>query len=198
MKTFVDLSREDALIVIGLQKDFLPPDGALAVPGGTEVIPVMNGYIRKFTEAGIPVFLTRELHPEHHISFRERGGPWPPHCVTGTRGAEFADGLDLPDSAVIVTKDDKPELSTYSGFGETDLHERLQKLGVKRLFIGGLATDYCVLNTVRDAQALGYKVMFLTDATRAVNVEPEDGENAIWKMVRGGAEVIRLDNLIED
>ncbi len=168
----------DALLVVDVQHDFLP-GGALAVPRGDEVIHPLNRCLALFARKNLPVYASRDWHPADHISFRARGGPWPPHCVAGTHGAAFPPGLDLPPDAGIVTKADAPDRDAYSAFGGTDLDARLKAAGVGRLFTGGLATDYCVLNTVKDALALGYAVFLLTDAVRAVDVQPGDGEHAL-------------------
>jgi nicotinamidase/pyrazinamidase len=184
----------DALVVVDVQNDFLP-GGSLAVPSGGEVVPVLNRYLERFVRAGLPVFATRDWHPADHCSFGERGGPWPPHCVQGTEGARFAPGLALPPSAVVVSKDTAPDRSTYSAFQGGDLDARLRGRHVRRVFVGGLATDYCVLNTVRDALARGYEVVLLADAIRAVEVAPGDGRRAEDEMVRLGAVPIRHDML---
>jgi nicotinamidase/pyrazinamidase len=176
----------DALILVDVQKDFLP-GGSLAVPSGEQVVPVLNRYIGLFRERNLPIFATRDWHPANHCSFIAQGGPWPPHCVQGSPGAEFASDLALPEEAFIISSATNPDREAYSGFSETDLHTRLKALGIERLFIGGLATDYCVLNTVKDALALGYQVFLLRDAIRAVNVHPRDGEEAEQEMVSLGA-----------
>jgi nicotinamidase/pyrazinamidase len=184
----------DGLIVVDVQRDFLP-DGALAVPAGDEVVPVLNRYIADFVRRGLPVFATRDWHPPNHCSFREQGGPWPRHCVPGTEGARFAPGLALPPSTVVVSKDTEPDQNTYSAFEGGDLHTRLRAAGVRRVFIGGLATDYCVLHTVKGALGRGYGTMLLTDAIRAVNVHPDDGRKAEEEMIRLGAVPIRHEML---
>jgi len=190
----IKLQKGDALISVDVQNDFLA-GGSLAVPRGNEVIPVMNRYIRAFKERGLPIFATRDWHPANHCSFKAQGGPWPPHCVQGTKGAEFAPDLDLPEDAVVISSATRPDKEAYSGFEGTDLHEHLQKIGVKRLFTGGIATDYCVLNTVRDALALGYEVYLLEDAIRAVNVNPDDGEKAKEEMLGSGAKPMNTEIL---
>ena len=190
----VDLRIGDALIVVDLQNDFLS-GGSLEVPNGNEVIPVFNFYVEAFQSKGLPIFATRDWHPPNHVSFQEQGGPWPSHCVPGTDGAEFAPDLHLPESTVIISTATQVEKDVYSGFQETDLDERLRSAGIDRLFIGGLATDYCVLSTVKDAIDLGYKVFLLQDAIRAVNVQPEDGEKAEEEMRRLGATPIRWEDL---
>lgn len=176
----------DALVVVDIQNDFLP-GGSLAVPGGDAVVPVMNRYIALFQERDLPIFFTRDWHPEGHCSFREQGGIWPPHCIIGTEGAEFGPGLQVPPEATIVSKGSALTRDAYSGFQETDLADRLRGLEVRRVFVGGLALDYCVVNTVKDALRNGFQVVLLRDATRAVNMKPHDGETAENEMVELGA-----------
>ena len=182
----MSLQTGDALLVVDVQNDFLP-GGSLAVPGGDEVIPVLNHYLATFEAHRLPVFATRDWHPLDHCSFHAQGGPWPVHCVAGTQGAEFAPGLQWPSSTSVISKAASSERDAYSGFEGTDLNSQLRRAGVKRLFVGGLATDYCVLNTVKDALALGYQVVHLVDATRAVNVHPENGHRALEEMAHLGA-----------
>ena len=184
----------DGLIVVDVQNDFLP-GGSLAVAGGDEVVAPLNAYLAAFARAGLPIFATRDWHPPDHCSFRTRGGPWPPHCVAGSAGARFAPGLALPPSTVVVSKDTLPAQDTYSGFQGGDLDERLREAGVRRVFVGGLATDYCVFHTVKDALARGYAAVLLTDAIRAVNVRPDDGSKAETELLRLGAVPIRRDAL---
>jgi nicotinamidase/pyrazinamidase len=190
----IKLKADDALIVVDVQKDFLP-GGNLPVPEGNRIVPVIQRYIDIATSKGIPVFATRDWHPVEHASFRDEGGPWPPHCVAETEGADFAPGLRLTGNAEVISKGTELMKDAYSGFEGTNLDERLHSLGVKRLLIGGLATDYCVLNTVKDALGLDYEVLLLVDAIRAVNVNPGDEENAIEEMKGLGAVPIRLDEL---
>ena len=184
----------DALIAVDIQNDFLP-EGRLAIPNGDEIIPAFNLYIEAFQSKGFPIFATRDWHPPDHVSFKEQGGPWPPHCVVDTDGAQFAPDLHLPESTVIISKATRVDQDAYSGFQGTDLDERLRYAGIDRLFIGGLATDYCVLSTVKDAIDLGYKVLLLQDAIRAVNVNPEDEEKAEAEMRSLGAIPIRWEIL---
>ena len=176
----------DALLVVDVQKDFLP-GGALAVARAGEVVAPLNAAIRAFERAGRPVYASRDWHPANHCSFKARGGPWPPHCVAGTLGAQFADGLALPASTVVVSKADTADADAYSAFGGNDLAQRLRRQGVRRVVVGGLATDYCVLNTVLDGRAAGFEVVVLADAIRAVNVQPGDGARALEAMRRAGA-----------
>lgn len=184
----------DALILVDVQLDFLP-GGSLAVPRGDEVVPALNRYIAVFRGLTFPVVATRDWHPPDHCSFKAQGGPWPPHCVAGSDGARFAALLDLPCEGRIVSKATTRDKDAYSGFEGTDLDEWLKHAGVSRLFVGGLATDYCVLNTVRDALRLGYATFLLLDAVRAVDVAPGDGARAIDEMRRLGAIPIEFGSL---
>jgi nicotinamidase/pyrazinamidase len=183
----------DALLIVDVQNDFLP-GGSLGVPRGDEVVPVLNGYLHVFAERNLPVYATRDWHPEQHCSFRSQGGTWPPHCIAGTRGAEFAAALQLTPSAVIISKATTPERDAYSGFQGTTLDDQLRAAHIQRLFIGGLATDYCVLNTVRDALRLGFRVYLLADAIRAVDVHAGDGLIAEEEMVKLGARRIFIES----
>jgi nicotinamidase/pyrazinamidase len=184
----------DALIVVDVQRDFLP-GGALGVPAGDEVIEPLNCAIAAFGRAGLPVFFSRDWHPADHCSFRPQGGPWPPHCVAGTPGATFAAALIVPGGAAVISKADSAERDAYSAFQETGLAAQLEASGVRRVFVGGLATDYCVKATVRDARRLGFDVEVLEDAVRAVDVQPGDGERALAEMRQEGAQLIRSADL---
>ena len=179
----------DALVIVDVQKDFLP-GGSLAVPFGDEVIPVLRRAARAFDRRGLPVLATRDWHPPDHCSFVAQGGPWPSHCVAGTEGAELASELGLPDGARLVSKADRSDRDAYSGFQDTELAELLREAGVTRVFVGGLATDYCVRATVLDALAEDFEVVLLSDAVRAVDVEPGDGARAIQEMVGAGATAV--------
>ncbi len=176
------MSEGDALIMVDVQNDFCP-GGSLAVPRGDEVVEPLNRAARKFRH----VVATQDWHPPGHASFQESGGPWPPHCVQGTRGAELHPGLDRGPIEKLVRKGDDPAKDAYSGFDGTDLAEWLRSQGVKRVFVGGLATDYCVRATALDARKEGFEVVVLTDAVRAVDVNPGDGEKALEEMREAGA-----------
>ena len=184
----------DALIVVDVQNDFLP-GGTLGVADGDAVLPVLNEYLARFAQEGLSIYATRDWHPRDHCSFRGQGGPWPPHCIADSDGANFAAGLQLPSTTHVISKATTAERDAYSGFEGTDLDRQLREAGLHRLWIGGLATDYCVLNTVRDALQRGYEVMLLTDAVRAVNVQPHDGEAAVAEMLRLGAQAMTLGRL---
>jgi nicotinamidase/pyrazinamidase len=188
----VQLNERDALLIVDVQNDFLP-DGRLAVPEGDAVIAPLNRCIAAARRKGLPIIASRDWHPRDHCSFRAQGGPWPEHCVAGSPGAEFAAALELPPEAIVVSKATRPDADAYSAFEGTGLAERLRGLGVERLLVGGLATDYCVLNTVRDALRAGFRVLLVTDAIRAVNVEPGDGERAEAEMRAAGAVAVRSE-----
>jgi nicotinamidase/pyrazinamidase len=187
------LGAGDVLLVVDIQHDFIR--GALSVPGGAEVVPVLNRYLARFAAAGLPVIATRDWHPPDHCSFRDRGGPWPPHCVAGTWGAGFDPALALPSGVRVVSKATGRDREAYSALAGTDLDEALRALGASRLFIGGLAADYCVLETTRDARQLGYEVCVLTDAIRAVDAKPGDGARALAAMRDAGAVMVTLADL---
>jgi len=176
----------DALIIVDLQRDFLP-GGALGVVGGDAALNTMNEYLTVFAAKQLPVFATRDWHPNNHCSFIAQGGPWPPHCIAGSQGAAFGDELHLPADTRVISKATTPQRDAYSGFDGTELKALLRQAQVKRLFVGGLATDYCVLQTVKDACTLGFTVLLLRDAIAAVNAHPGDGDRAIEQMQAAGA-----------
>ncbi len=177
-----------ALIVVDVQNDFCP-GGALAVERGDEVVEPLNRLIEEFLEQGQPVYKSRDWHPAQTRHFTAYGGTWPVHCVRGTRGAEFhADLLD--DPRVRVVSKGLGDEDNYSAFDGTTLAEDLRRQNVKEVWVGGLATDYCVKNTVLDALREGFRVRALSDAMRAVNLQPGDDERAIAEMRAAGAEVV--------
>ena len=190
---------KDALLVVDVQNDFCP-GGTLAVPEGDKVVPVLNRYIQKFASARLPIFASRDLHPLVTKHFKAYGGPWPPHCVQGTKGAEFHPALSLPKEAVIVSKGMDPEKESYSAFqayasNGTEFSVLLRKRGIQRLFVGGLATDYCVRCSILDAIREGFETVILADAVRGVEVKVGDSEKALREMIQAGAKQIRLQHL---
>jgi nicotinamidase/pyrazinamidase len=191
----VRITANDALIIVDVQIDFCP-GGALPVPDGDRIVPTVNEYIEMFRIVGQPVFATRDWHPENHISFKENGGIWPRHCVQNTEGAKFHPDLKLPPDAFIISKGERPELEAYSGFQGTLLDSLLKERGIKRVFICGLATDYCVKNTAIGALNLGYTTFILSDAIKGVDVNKGDSEKSIETMMRKGAISINLKNFI--
>ncbi len=191
----IKLQRGDTLIIVDLQNDFLPPDGALAVPRGREVIPVLNHYIELFSAHDLPVFATRDWHPENHCSFKTRRGPWPVHCVINSRGAAFTSDLKMTGGTIVISKPSGEDRETYSAFEGTTLIRHLREKNIRRVFVGGLATDYCVRHTCEDALRCGFKTFYLRDASRAVNVKPDDGAKAEAILSQLGAELIELKNI---
>lgn len=189
----------DALVVVDIQNDFCA-GGSLAVPDGDAVVPVMNGYLKQAEAAGAPVFISRDWHPPVTSHFAPYGGTWPPHCIQGTPGAELHPGLRVPASALIASKGMDPSDDGYSNMdallpdGQL-LLDRLRADGITRIFVGGLATDYCVRATTLDALRAGLEVTLLVDACRAVNVAPGDGERAVAEMAAAGAQTATSINL---
>ncbi len=192
--TAIHTEAGDALLIVDVQNDFLP-GGRLAVPEGDAVIEPLLGYLDRFRARGLPIVATRDWHPADHCSFTTEGGPWPPHCIAGTPGAAFPPILGLEETATIVSKATHGDRDAYSGFDGTDLDERLRALDVRRLFVGGLATDYCVLHTVLDALGKDYDVRLLVDAIRPVEVESGDGERAVAQMIEAGARPTTLETV---
>ncbi|OFZ51307.1 MAG: hypothetical protein A2428_15840 [Bdellovibrionales bacterium RIFOXYC1_FULL_54_43] len=188
------LKKGDVLIATDVQHDFLP-GGSLPITNGDRVITPLNTAIRGFSSQGLPVVATRDWHPQNHSSFFAQGGRWPPHCVAESFGAHFDERLELPEGVVVISKATDRDKEAYSAFEGTDLNAQLRSLGAHRIVIGGLATDYCVLNTVKDALRLGYKVYVLEDAIEAINARPDDGLRALREMERLGAVLIRSRDL---
>jgi len=183
-----------ALVVIDVQNDFCP-GGALAVVEGDQVVAPLNRYIGRFADAGLPIFATRDWHPEKTIHFKAYGGLWPPHCIQGSKGAEFRADLALPGDAVIVSTGTALDEEGYSGFDGIDsfgvgLAELLRRCDVARIYVGGLATDYCVKQTVLDGLKYGFAMTVLADAIRGVELAPGDSQRAVQEMLRAGADVI--------
>lgn len=196
MKEEIRIDTTDALIIGDIQIDFLP-GGALPVLRGEEVIPVLNDYIRLFESAGARVFATRDWHPPNHISFKPFGGPWPMHCLRDSEGAKFHPNLKLPKNVIVISKATDPQHEAYSAFDGTPLADLLRAGATNRVFVGGLATDYCVRWTVLDALSLGMSAVLLSDATRGINVKPDDSENAIQEMQTRGAIAATLEEFAE-
>ncbi len=190
----VEIDKHTALVVVDIQNDFCP-GGALPVAEGDKVVPILNKYIEKFRNAGAPIIFTRDWHPPDHSSFKAQGGPWPPHCVQNSEGARFHPNLLIPQEGEIVSKADKRD-EAYSFFKGTDLATKLRGRGIKRLLVGGLATDYCVKETVLDGLKYGFEVFHLDDASRGVNVNPDDSEQALREMVAKGAKRITLRDVV--
>lgn len=186
-----------ALLIVDLQVDFCP-GGALAVPGGDEIVPVVNEYIDLFNGSGYPIIASRDWHPEKTEHFKGHGGTWPPHCVKDTEGARFAEGLLLPESVVVVSKGTSFKGDSYSAFlGKTGkgkpLDELLRELGVKTLYVCGLATDFCVKRSALDAKKRDLEVYFLEDASEGI--DPEGVKNAMNEMRDEGIQITDIGKL---
>ena len=177
-----------ALIVVDVQNDFCP-GGALAVPEGDTVVAPLNRLIEEFLSRDEPVFKSRDWHPAKTKHFAAYGGTWPVHCVQETRGAEFHPEL-IDDPRIRVVSKGTGDEDNYSAFDGTDLADQLREQNVEEVWVGGLATDYCVKNTVLDALREGFRVKAVKGAMRPVELHPGDGERAIEEMKRGGAEII--------
>lgn len=170
---------------------------------GDRVVPVLNQYAQRFAERGWAVLASRDWHPEDSTHFQAGGGPWPPHCVQDTEGAAFHPDLKLPEGTEIITKGTGKDEHGYSCFDGRDsqgrpLAEHLEERGVQHLYVGGLATDYCVKRTVLDGLKHGMKVTLLLDAVRGVDVEEGDSARAIDEMIRAGASTATLETVMED
>jgi nicotinamidase/pyrazinamidase len=179
--------KKQALIVVDVQNDFCP-GGTLAVAHGDEVVAPLNKLIAEFLERGAPVFKSRDWHPAKTKHFADFGGTWPIHCVQGTKGAEFHPAL-TDDPRIHVISKGLGDEDSYSAFDGTDLASQLRERGVEEVLVGGLATDYCVKNTVLDALKQGFAVKALTHAMRPVELKPGDGDRAIEGMRDAGAEI---------
>jgi nicotinamidase/pyrazinamidase len=190
MTLAIDPSR-DALIVVDVQRDFCP-GGALAVPRGDEVVPVIN---RILGLGGWLMVATRDWHPPDHCSFTPQGGIWPVHCVAGTPGAAFHPELDAARVRHLVSKATTKEAEAYSGFQGTDLQILLVRQGIRRIFICGLATDYCVKATALDGKKAGLGVIVLEDAIRGIEVSPGDCAAAMVHMRAAGIQVVESTDL---
>lgn len=202
-----------ALIIVDVQKDFIP-GGALAIKDGDQVVPVINSIQHKFGT----VIATQDFHPANHGSFAANHPGktpgefidlnglnqilWPIHCVQGSEGAKFHQDLNRENWVAIFQKGMNSEVDSYSGFfdnarrGDTGLGDFLKKKGIKTVFVAGLALDYCVKFTALDAVSLGFETFLIVDATRAVNLQPKDGEQAIREMESAGVKIINSTELI--
>ena len=186
------LNSFDALLITDIQNDFLA-GGTLSIRGSDDIIPTLENYILQFHARRLPIFLTRDWHPPKHCSFQSQGGPWPAHCLAGLPGSLPPSSFVVPPSAVIIYKAIDREHEAYSAFEGTALERHLRALSVQRLFVGGLATEYCVLHSVKDARRLGYEVCLLVDGIKAVNLQPDDGDRAEDEMLALGAVLVRWE-----
>ena len=171
----------DTLIVVDVQNDFLP-GGALPVAEGNRIFEPLKKIMPLFEH----VVATRDWHPREHPHFKDHGGPWPYHCIQNTPGADFAPQMNLAFVNEILSKGTVAPWHGYSAFENSDLAERLRSRGVQRVFVGGLATDYCVKETALESARSGFKTIVVTDAIAAVNVKPDDEADALKEMEKAG------------
>ncbi len=191
----VKITDSDALVIVDMQKDFMP-GGSLPVADADKIVKRINEYIRIFEETGRPLFFTRDWHPATHLSFEKNGGIWPDHCVQGTEGAEFCENLYLPaDNKFIISKGFSQDFDAYSGFQGTDLCNLLNERGIKRLFISGVATEYCVKQTLFGAENLGFRTILLHDAIKGVDIKKDDSQIALDEMMKAGAILCTLEDI---
>lgn len=188
-----------ALLIVDVQNDFCP-GGALAVFEGDCIVPVLNRYVEEFQKRNRPIFASRDWHPKKTEHFKDYGGPWPEHCVQNTPGAQFHSQLNLPPETIILSKGMEPDAESYSAFHGIDQDRNsflklLQGHHTQTLFVGGLATDYCVKSSVLDALTFGFSVYVLEDAVRGVNLKPGDSRDAMAEMQVKGAKGIMFNEL---
>src|SRR5947209_7820161 len=177
------LKQGDALLLVDPQNDFCP-GGSLPVPDGDRVMPVLNDWAAAAEAAGVPIFVSRDWHPPRTTHFSDLGGVWPPHCIAGTRGAEFHPTLKLPPTAIIVSKGMGETEDAYSAFQARDaqgtgLTDLLKRSDIRHLYVMGLATDYCVKASALGGRESGFQVTAVGDGMRAVNLQPNDGADAV-------------------
>ncbi len=186
------ISASDALIVVDPQNDFLP-GGSLAVPGGNRIFEPINRIMPLFSY----VVATRDWHPRNHAYFQANGGPWPWHCLARTHGAQFSPLLHDEQIDDVISKGTDPKTDGYSGFAATDLAEKLRNHGIRRVFVTGLATDYCVRATALDARDAGFEVVVLDDAIAGIDVTPGDVRRALDEMRARGVQFAESKELSE-
>jgi len=196
-----------ALVLVDIQNDFCQ-GGSLAVPEGDDVVPVVNRLAPLFAF----VAASQDWHPPNHSSFKDQGGPWPPHCIQGSDGAQLHPGLDRSNIDMIAKKGFDPEKDVFNALEAIDssalateeagenrgLDAELHRRGISNIFVAGLATDYCVRATVLDALARGYAVYPIVDAMRGVDIQPDDSKNAIDEMAASGAHPITSDEILKE
>lgn len=189
-----------ALLIVDVQNDFCP-GGALAVADGDRVVAPLSRLAGQFQRKGLPVFASRDWHPSDSRHFKAGGGPWPVHCVAGSEGAAFHPDLELPAGTAVLSKGKARDQEGYSVFDEgrtdagTTLAEELRRARATTVYVGGLATDYCVRGAVLGGLAEGFRVAVLTDAIAAVDVQPGDGDRALEEMKTAGATFTTTDEV---
>lgn len=195
------MKKKKALLVVDLQNDFCP-GGSLGIPGGDKIIPAINKYVKFFSKKKLPVFASRDWHPIKTAHFKDFGGGWPVHCIHNSRGAQFHPKLKLPKDAILLYKGMDPLKDSYSVFQAEDSSGRsfsnlLKVMGVEEVCIAGLATDYCVRFTAKDALRQGLKVRVLLDAVQGVDLKPQDSEAALREMEKLGARLVKMKAVIK-
>lgn len=193
------VGNKSALIIVDMQNDFCP-GGSLAVAGGDDIVPVINRYVEIFRERGLPVIASRDWHPRETGHFQGFGGPWPEHCVQGSFGAGFRAGLQLPPDLIVFSKGTEPDRDDYSALqGKDDsggtMVGHLKRRGISDIYVCGLATDFCVLQTALEGLRLGFSVKILVDAVRGVDLQPGDSEQALDEMKSAGAILLTIEEL---
>jgi nicotinamidase/pyrazinamidase len=186
----IKIDRACALIIVDMQNDFMP-SGSLPIPDSDKIIPVLNKYIELFVSRKFPIFATRDWHPPDHKSFKQRGGMWAMHCVRDTKGAEFHPELKIPRNATIISKATDADREAYSAFERTELARKLEQEGIKRVLIGGVATDYCVKSTALDAVRLGFDAVLLEDAVKGIN----NSGDAVKEMQKSGVRRAKIEQI---
>ena len=176
-----------ALVVVDVQRDFCD-GGVLPAKDTPSLISPLNIVIASCIRSGALCVFTRDWHPSDHGSFQSQDGPWPPHCIQGTPGAEFATGLQFPDSGLVIDieKDSNTHNMGYSAFENTNLAVELRNRHIQEIAACGIATEYCVKATVLDALRSGFLVSVLTDLVRPIDITPNDSSKALTEMVASG------------
>jgi nicotinamidase/pyrazinamidase len=212
----IELRKDDALIIVDMQNDFLPL-GALPVNGGDDIISPINSLSEKFHDNSNTIVMTQDWHPPGHLSFAsshnkepfepfesEGIGPvlWPDHCVQGSKGAEFHPDIETRFANAIIRKGYHPNVDSYSAFIENDMKTHtglsgfLNTLGIKRLFVCGLALDYCVYYSAIDGRNLGFDVVMPIDLSKAIDSPPDHFSNALQKMMKENVQFVKSDNIV--
>ena len=181
------LCQDDGLLIVHVQVDFCP-GGALPAPEGDQVVPVLNRWIEAAQEKGLPIYASRDWHPRRHVSFEKEGGEWPPHCLQDSAGAKFHPNLRLPENVVKVTSGTRFDFDQYSAFKETGFAKLLRKDGIKRLWLGGLVLEYCVLESALGARKEGFEVGLIKAGTRSLT--PQGERNALEKLRTAGVQIL--------
>ncbi len=194
MPALVAADLQTCLLIIDVQNDF-SEGGLLPVKDAEKAIEILNQYMPHFQGIGAPIFAVRDWHPKNHVSFKERGGQWPPHCIQGTKGADLNSALRLPYGATLIAKGFLVEQDSHSAFSGTDLEARLKEKNVKRIFLGGLAIGDCFHKTVVSALKAGFEVCLLADGTRYLEAKRGDSKKFIEELTELGVKKLTLKNL---